>query len=448
MRMRFRSELKIVFYGLFMLVSGCSDKLQNEGKVVYTQVPVSEIEIHLNRIDAKYAPNMTIWIATMNEMLQDEENLTSGFVSARAPEISYDGKMMVFSAQKSAKDTWQIWIMNLATNDFTQVTDSRTNCTDPTWLPNGDIAFSKLVTDVNSLRYHAIFTIGVDGCCEQRITFQPHEDINSRVLHDGRLLIASKQVYPENKPFKYLAIRPDGTKAEVFHLASEDSQILGKAAEVTGKVFFNDTYNFNIVRFNRPLNSLKQVISKAQTKVISSARFDQQSLLVSVNKPNEKTFGLALIDLNNPSEELFYFNNSEYHITEAVVVKKRTVPRKLPSRVNEELNSGFVFSMNTNASDISANGKTAKVQVLGMNEIIGETAVDADGSFYLELMADKPVRFQTLSENGDILRGPSSWMWVRPNERRGCAGCHQNREITPNNLVPKALEKAPVAMIR
>jgi hypothetical protein len=78
---------------------------------------------------------------------------------------------------------------------------------------------------------------------------------------------------------------------------------------------------------------------------------------------------------------------------------------------------------------------------------MGEAEVAEDGSFYLEMKADEPVRFQTLSATGEILRGPSLWMWVRPNERRGCVGCHENQEIAPENVVPKAMEKDPVAML-
>ena len=83
-----------------------------------------------------------------------------------------------------------------------------------------------------------------------------------------------------------------------------------------------------------------------------------------------------------------------------------------------------------------------------MNDMIGETEIAEDGSFYLELTADQPVRFQTVNESGEIVRGPSAWLWVRPNERRGCVGCHANRELAPENVVPKAIEKAPVAMIK
>jgi hypothetical protein len=110
--------------------------------------------------------------------------------------------------------------------------------------------------------------------------------------------------------------------------------------------------------------------------------------------------------------------------------------------------SGYFFCINSDRSMDIAFGTSSKIQVLGMDKVLGETTIEEDGSFYLEIEADQSVRFQTLNEEGEILRGPSSWMWVRPNERRGCAGCHEDRELSPENIVPMAIEKPPVAMIK
>ena len=439
-----------LFVILMVQLVSCGKKISHKGKVVFTQVPYSEVKSqNLNTIENKYAPAMKIALAKRGEQLENIEVLTQDFNSARSPEISYNAEIMVFSAQKEEKGIWQIWSMNLETKEMMQVTDSRTNCTDPAWLPNGDIVFSKLITGEKALKYHALFTIGADGCCEQRITFQPHEDVNTSVLHDGRILVSSKQVYPQDGPLKYLALRPDGTKAEVFHLADPSSEQLGKATEVgNGKVLFAESAIMTSVNFSRPLHSEEVVLNQDHGKINSISLIDDEILLISIRKPNELTYGIAIVKGSNPAEASFYYNDSDYHMMEAVMVKEKKTPKKLPSRVNGDMNTGFFFSMNTNASDIKAEGITAKVQVLGMNDILGETAVAEDGSFYLELTADRPVRFQTVDEKGEILRGPSSWMWVRPNERRGCTGCHQDREIAPNNVVPKAMEKAPFAMIR
>lgn len=442
------SSLLGLVLALVMLVSACGDKLAFEGKVVFTQVPNSTVKAErLNTIENKYAPALKIAMADMSNKLENIEVLSTYFFSARSPEISYDGTMMVFSGQKNDGDTWQIWKMDLATKEVIQVTDSRTNCTDPTWLPKGGFVFSKMMTGEKALKFHALFTIGEDGCCEQRITFQPHHDINTNILNDGRLIFASRQLHPEEGQFKYLALRPDGTKAEVFHLANSENGFLGKPAEDgNGRVLFGEAQILNAVNFNRPLKTIQSGLIQGMINSIFS--MDDKNLLISIRKPNELTYGLAVINGENLQQEKFYYNDSEYHLTEAIRVKSRKVPPKLPTRVNPELNSGYVMSMNSDASDIMADGKTAKIRVLGMSNVLGEAPVAEDGSFYLELEADRPFRFQTLDENDEVLRGPSSWMWVRPNERRACVGCHQDREISPDNIVPKAVEKAPFAMIR
>lgn len=433
---------------LGLLTISCNKHLPYEGKVVFTHVPAQSIsDDRLESQDFKYISGMTIAMADMSESLKGIEILTSDFQSARAPEISYDGKTMVLSAQKAVGDPWQIWTMSLENNEFFQVTDNKTNCTDPTWLPDGDIVFSKMVNDKNALKYHALFAIGSGGCCERRITFQPHEDVSAAVLHDGRILVASKQIYPEVRSYKYLALRPDGTKTEVFHLAGLSSGSMSKASEDTeGNVLFAEAGALTSVKFSRPLHTKNTVISREKAKINSIFSMADGRMLTSVKNPSEHTFGITIFNLSDLNKTDLYFNDSSYHAIEAVMVQERPRPKILPSGVNLELDYGYFFCMNTDASQIEATGETAKVQVLGMNGLLGEAPVEEDGSFYLELSADKPIRYQTLDVQGQILRGPSSWMWVRPNERRGCVGCHQDGEIAPENVVPRAMQKAPFAI--
>ena len=439
-----------VIMAILLLISGCKDRIAGEGKVIFTQVPVSTVsQEQLFESGSKYAPGMKIAIAELADGLNNPEILTKQFFSARSPEVSFDGKDLVFSGQMSEGDAWQIWRLDIGSGEIVQVSDSRTNCTDPTWLPNGDIAFSKLITENNSLRYHALFTIGRDGCCEQRITFQPHDDVNSSVLHDGRILVGSKQVYPKEGTLKYLALRPDGTKAELFYLADAKSNYIGKATEdADGSVVFCEDQVLTSVLFSRPLHSKSAKKELVENDVHSIFVMKDDNFLVSVKKETEATFGISLIDKSASLEEKFYKQSADFHLLEPQLVQARMVPKKLPTRVNPELNYGYIMSMNADASDIRVEGKTASVQVLGMSDLIGQADVEEDGSFYLELPSDRPLRFQTTDENGKVLRGPSSWMWLRPNERRACTGCHQDREITPENIVPMAVNKGPIAMTR
>jgi hypothetical protein len=453
--MRFSLSRNIVvsflsLVAMLMFSASCGSKIENDGNVVFTQVPVNEVEeVAIESGSFRYAPSMKIALAEMGESMEVMEVLTPDFYSARSPEISFDGLQIVFSGQLNEGDVWQIWTMDIKSRAYAQVTQCDMNCTDPTWLPGERIAFSKLVKENDLEEHHALFTIGDDGCCEQRITFQPHNDLNASVMHDGRILASSQQVYPEAGSVKYLAMRPDGTKAELFYLADDASQISKAEEDGYGKVLFAKSGVLNSVSFSRPLHT-KSIIQEAGS-IQSVFPIENRKILVSIKKPGKRSFGLALIGNKDSNEGAFYFNEAEYHAIEPVVIHQRPIPRNLPTRVNTEKETGYFVCMDANESEMAPAaeaGEASKIQVLGLNNMIGETEVAEDGSFYLELKADQPVRFQTLNDSGDVLRGPSSWMWVRPNERRGCVGCHEDRELTPENVVPLAIEKAPVAMIK
>jgi hypothetical protein len=81
---------------------------------------------------------------------------------------------------------------------------------------------------------------------------------------------------------------------------------------------------------------------------------------------------------------------------------------------------------------------------LGIDTTYGVVEVEKDGSFQLKVLADTPFRIRTLDEKGNIVNGPCSWLWLRPNERRGCVGCHEDPELAPENRVSLATKKPPV----
>ena len=88
--------------------------------------------------------------------------------------------------------------------------------------------------------------------------------------------------------------------------------------------------------------------------------------------------------------------------------------------------------------------KALKIEVLGVDTTYGVVDVEQDGSFQLKVMADKPFRIRTLDKDGNVVGVPCSWLWLRPNERRGCIGCHENPELAPENIVSLAVKKSPV----
>jgi hypothetical protein len=73
--------------------------------------------------------------------------------------------------------------------------------------------------------------------------------------------------------------------------------------------------------------------------------------------------------------------------------------------------------------------------------VMGTAPVEADGSFYVKVPADKPIRFALLNEKGAIVRQEHGWFWIRKGEQRICVGCHAGPERASENKMPMALTR-------
>lgn len=77
--------------------------------------------------------------------------------------------------------------------------------------------------------------------------------------------------------------------------------------------------------------------------------------------------------------------------------------------------------------------------------ILGTTPVEADGSAYFSVPAEKFVYFQLLDEHGMMIQSMRSGAVVQSGERIGCVGCHEERRWappSPGQPVPLALRRA------
>jgi hypothetical protein len=78
--------------------------------------------------------------------------------------------------------------------------------------------------------------------------------------------------------------------------------------------------------------------------------------------------------------------------------------------------------------------------------ILGTVPVEADGSAYFAVPAEKFVYFQLLDANGMMIHSMRSGAMVQPGERTGCIGCHDHRLKAPSSdmaMRPLAVRRAP-----
>jgi len=449
----------ILVIGFFVTFFSSCMKKSMDGMIIFTQVAGRVQDINYVTGDSwRYILQARIVALDPGKAGGTLKVLTAGFYSARSPEISCDGNCMLFAAQQKQNDPWQIWEMNLKDSKIRQITSSMENCIDPAYLPGGRLVFSKLAVNDTLKAGHSLYDCNLDGSNIKRITFNPHNYFGSSVLKDGRVLTISRQLYPDQREAIFVILRPDGTKAEMFYKCHEGSTLFSRGLEtMNGKIVFieSDTGNQEegdviSINYNRPLHT--RVNLTAEIKGDFHAVFPQQSgrLLVSYRESKANRYALYEFDAENRILGKAIYDNADFDVLEVAVVETYDRPKKLPSEVDMGVKTGLLLCQNINVLDIQSAGsaavfpKSSRIEVLGIDSTLGVVQVEEDGSFYLKVMADKPFQIQTIDEKGRVLHGPCGWIWLRPNERRGCVGCHEDHELVPENRVPLSVKKLPV----
>lgn len=443
------------------LTISCGRKA-NEGDIIFTRTS--------GKIENPALPSADSWkLALKSEIVEIEKGkpdaspkvLTSSFFSARSPEISNDGKTMIFAGQKKEGDPWQIWETDLRTLKTIQLTNMPANCTDPAYLPLGRFLFtSHFATD--SLKTNAsIFTSKINGTEVKRITYNPGLYAASNVLADGRILTVGLQTYPEAGIEKYMVMRPDGTKSELFYSGPDGSHYTGRGFETNdGRIIFIEVKHDNpargnliAVNYDSPMHSRTNLSS--ETDGDFNAVFPEPSgkFLVSYRKTASDRYGIYEFDPQNKSLGQKIYGSNDFDVIEVADIVKHNRARKLPSEVNPLLKTGLIMCQDVNLADDpmkfrgSQPGKAQMVEIMGVDSSMGIFRPSKDGSFYLKVVADKPFQIRTLDENGKIIR-QCDWIWLQNNERRGCVGCHEDQNIVPDNRIPLAVKHAPIGIPR
>lgn len=374
--------------------------------------------------------------------------MTRDFLSACSPEVSFDGKSMIFAGRRNESVPWQIWEMNLRTSKIRNISSCDENCFYPAYLPASQIVFSKMMINDSLKSQISLFKCNTDGTGEERLTFNPAAWYASTILADGRILAKCTENYHGSSESELMVLRPDGTKAELFY---ERSGILtgGKAMESAGKIFFTEKNGSGrpdliSVLYNTPFNS-SSVLSGSNTEgeFIALNEGKEGNLLACYRESQNDNYKLYAFD---PEKEGFDLIHEEkgHDLLDAVMLKTHEKPRKLPSEVDKLVKTGLLMCQDVNyPADMRGYMKPAKIGVIGIDSLLGIVEPEPDGSIYLKILADMPFRLATLDNDGKILRS-CSWMVLRPNERRGCTGCHEDPEVVPGNRIPRAVKKSPV----
>ena len=453
------SFLPILLTTIMFAGISCKNK-SYEGKIILSVTTAEPGKADYSKVESlRSLPKSGIIAVDPGDLASPPENLTKEFFSALSPEISFDAKHMLFAGQQKEGDPWQIWEMDLSNLSIKRITSAKYDCIDPAYLPGDHIVFSKFIPNDSLKSGYSLFTCKPDGSDMKRITFGPNSYYASVVLSDGRILSLSRQVFPERGKLMYTVMRPNGTKADMFFKESDDELLTGPARETAdGRVVFAVSEGKSVtgtrlcsITYNRPLHSKIDVAANIKGDILSAFPLKTGKMLVSYRKSDTEKYSLYEFDPQGKTIGPSVFANPQFNVLDAAIVEQHPRPKKLPSEVDMHVKTGLILCQNVNCLDHTSGQKNpgmekkaVRIEILGINASLGKVDVEADGSFQLKPLADTPFRIITLDKNNNPVNGPCDWIWLRPNERRGCVGCHEDPEQVPQNVISLAVKKKPV----
>ena len=147
-------------------------------------------------------------------------HLTEGAVFD--PEVSYDGKKVLFSMRRDGEDWFHLCEINADGSKAVQLTDGPFNDVSGVYLPDGRIVFvsdrAGYLEEYHEERTETLWVMNGDGTGIRQLTFNPGTVYDPTVLADGRICYSFWDVFMLNVPpidkheTYVMTIRPDGTE--------------------------------------------------------------------------------------------------------------------------------------------------------------------------------------------------------------------------------------------
>jgi len=432
-----------VFTGLASVISLSCSSNKFEGKIIAVELDGSP-----GKLDGAQ-------LVLLDPERKDKAatSLTDEFVSSASPSLSHEGRYLYFQGKKKQGDPWQIWVMDLQKGEVNLVIDLPENCTQPASLPDGSVVFSR-EGSIKGKSVQELWKCMMDGCCLTQLTHTPAENTFASVLWEGRILYSSRQVYPEIKDEQLMIMRPDGTKSELYTpgccgLVPES----GGLESPDGHIYFiSSDGQVSRVLHRRPLHTFENLSMELSGSFASVTPTSDSSCLVSYLPPGESTFGLYHFDPSRPDKPAPLFMGDKNLVDPLLVAVMDPRPRILPSPVDPDKPTAILMIQDINHSSLAIPGEISgdsladRIRISTLDGELGIVKAKDDGSVYVKLDADTPFYIETLNSQGESLRGASDWIYLRPNERRACTGCHVDPELAPRNYQPHAVKEDPVVL--
>lgn len=382
----------------------------------------------------------------------------------RDPAVHYDGKKVLFSYRKGGTHHYNLYEITLADGKLTRLTAGDWDDVEPTYLPDGGIAFCSTRCRRYVLCWLAPVAIlhrcNSDGSDIRQISSGAVTENTPAVLPDGRILYTRwEYVNRDAISFHHLwVMNPDGTGAAAYYGNMHPGGVFIDARPVpaSDKVVFVDSGYHGSTEHAGRLMMLK-------TKNGPDDR--SQSIAIPGDKLrdpyplSESEFlaarGNEIVSVSDKGAVKTLYKSAMMVHEPRLIVSRRREP-VIPSRVDMAKANGTVFLSNVYVGRNMKNVKPGSIKKLlvmeqlpkpvnfhgggttplahggkwTLNRILGTVDVEPDGSASFEVPACRSIYLAALDENNLSVKQMRSFFTVMPGEHASCIGCHEDRTMS------------------
>jgi HEAT repeat protein len=417
-----------------------------------------------------------------------------------SPSVTFDGDAILVSMAYDDEPFFHVYRIPTAGGAPQRLTDGPFHDIDPVELPDGRIVFTS--TRIGRFEeYHnppsrSLFVMHPDGSDVRPLTHTIIFDNEPEILADGRIVfIRSDNFFDRGKVETLLhAIHPDGAGGYTeFGLNNRPeyggrlrAYVCGSPAPLPdGRLAFLSAPGITVGKLGYPPQHLQHLSIPAgdvaalpdgrllcTTAVNVSREIGQGQAKKTIQEPSYEKIAIVDADSRPPRLTVLYVSDGQ-PLHSPVFLGPRPRPLQLATKVDAARDrdpqaTGILYCQNARYTQkttagwphvrairvLAGEGLTVRsshsyiVHAGSLVRDLGTVPLAPDGSFAVEVPADTPIALQAVDAEGRSELNEMSWIYLRPGERRGCIGCHHDRQVAPlrTETLPQALRSRPLRL--
>jgi hypothetical protein len=357
--------------------------------------------------------------------------------------LSPDAATVLISGKRKAGEPWQIWQIPLAGGTPRQLTSGTEDCIRPFYAAQGKFVYARKTPEG-----YRIEIAPLAGGSALRLTYGPGNFVPDAVLRDGRVLFEAPFPAAPSLVRDLYTVYTDGTGVETRRCDHGPDR--SAAAELdSGDTIFQ--IGSTLARFTSARAGQVAIALPKGQYLGPVAEAAGGAWLASWRANSADSFWICRFSPDATAAPVKVAGPNAY---QPVAVRVRPAPNYFPSALGDREGANLLgLSTYTSKTEKIPAGSVAHVRVWSLNHrgqavALGKAPVEADGSFYVQVPSEAPLRFELLDRTGKSVATEKTWFWARKGEQRVCVGCHAGPERAPENAVPEVLlhTQKPVPM--